>query len=232
MKDIERAVIDSAEGSLKRLRRDHIDLFQLHNPIAMQRPPERSWVGVNDLAPVVRAFERLQQQGKIRFWGINGLGDTEALQQVVSSVPAYSVQCCFNLLNPSAGLPAPAGFPHQDYRQLIDAAAAKQMGVIAIRVLAGGALSGSVDRHANAAQSVDPIATSPSFAEDVRWSQQFQFLVQDGYAGSLVEAAIRFVAGKAEVSTLTAARFTQLLARGPLRPSECKSALLHSLVWR
>ena len=60
--------------------------------------------------------------GKIRFWGINGLGETEALHQAVADVPAASIQCCFNLINPSAGAPAPQGFPYQDYRQLIDAA--------------------------------------------------------------------------------------------------------------
>jgi aryl-alcohol dehydrogenase-like predicted oxidoreductase len=202
MEDIAGAIVESAEGSLKRLKRDHIDLFQLHNPIALQRLSERSWVGVDDLAPVVQAFQTLQQQGKIRYWGINGLGETEALHQALSSIPTNSIQCCFNLMNPSAGLPVLAGFPHQNYRQLIDVAAAKQIGVIAIRVLAGGALSGSADRHANAAPTVDPIATSQSFAEDVQWSQQFQFLVQEGYTGSLIEAAIRFVVGKAEVSTL------------------------------
>jgi aryl-alcohol dehydrogenase-like predicted oxidoreductase len=202
MDDIAGAILDSAEGSLKRLKRDSVDLFQLHNPIASQRRPERSWVGVDDLGPVVQAFQKLQQQGKIRYWGINGLGETEALHHAVSSAPTDTIQCCFNLLNPSAGLPTPTGFPHQNYQQLIDAAAAKQIGVIAIRVLAGGALSGSVDRHANAASIVDPIASGQSLAEDVQLSQQFQFLIQEGYTSSLVEAAIRFVAGKAEVSTL------------------------------
>ena len=201
MDDIERAIVDSAEGSLNRLKRDRIDLFQLHNCIAAERRLERSWIGVDDVGPVVEAFQKLQRQGKVRHWGINGLGETEALHQVVSSVPAQSIQCCFNLLDPSAGLPVPQGFPHQDYRRLIDAAAAKRYGVIAIRVLAGGALSGSGDRHLNAAQSVDPIATGQSFAEDVRRANQLRFLVEDGYAGSLIEAAIRFAAGKAEVST-------------------------------
>jgi len=96
----------------------------------------------------------------------------------VSSVPAASIQCCFNLINPSAGVPAPAGFPYQDYRQLIDTAAAKQIGVIAIRVLAGGALSGSGTRHGNAAGIVDPIAGGRSFAEDVKQAQRFAVLVQ------------------------------------------------------
>ena len=59
-------------------------------------------------------------------------------------------------------MPVPDGFPYQDYRQLIDTAAAKQIGVIAIRVLAGGALSGSVARHVNAARTVDPVAVGQS----------------------------------------------------------------------
>jgi aryl-alcohol dehydrogenase-like predicted oxidoreductase len=222
--DIEPAIIDSAEGSLRRLRREQIDLFQLHNCIALERKPDRAWLGIDDLAPVVQAFEKLQQQGKIRHWGINGLGETEALHQAVSSIPAASIQCCFNLLNPSAGVPVPDGFPYQNYRQLIDIAAANQIGVMAIRVLAGGALSGSVARHVNAARSVKPIATNQSFAEDVTRSQRFGVLLQEGYADSLIEAAIRFAIGKAEVSTVPIGisymeqleQVVEYSARGPL----------------
>jgi len=224
--DIEPAIIDSVEGSLRRLRREQIDLFQLHNYIALQRKPDRAWIGIADLAPVVQAFEKLQQQGKIRYWGINGLGETEALHQVVSNVRAASIQCCFNLLNPSAGVPVADGFPYQDYRQLIDTAAANQIGVMAIRVLAGGALSGSVARHGNAARSVDPIGGGQSFAEDVTRSQRFGVLLQEGYADSLIEAAIRFVIGKAEVSTVLIGisdmeqleQAVEYSAKGPLPP--------------
>ena len=236
LEDIEQAVIDSVEGSLKRLRRERIDLFQLHNCIAVERKPERAWVGLDDLALVVQTFQRLQREGKVRYWGINGLGETEALHQAVSSWPAGSIQCCFNLINPSAGLPAPTGFPYQNYRQLIDTAATNQLGVIAIRVLAGGALSGSVDRHANATSNVDPISTGASFAEDVQRSQSFRFLIQEGYADSLIEAAIRFVIGKAEVSTVLIgiSHLEQLeqaaayIAKGPL-PAEALDRL--NQVW-
>ena len=199
--DIEQAIVASVDGSLKRLRRDRIDLLQLHNGIALQRRPERSWIGIDDLAPAVRAFQELQRQGKIRYWGINGLGETEGLHQVVASVPTASSQCCFNLLNPSAGVPAPAGFPYQNYRQLIDTAAAHQIGVIAIRVLAGGAFSGSLARHLNAAQAVEPLGSGQTFAQDVDRSRRFDVLVKEGHVDNLIEAAIRFVLGKAQVST-------------------------------
>ncbi len=96
----------------------------------------------------------------------------------------------------------PAGFPFQDYGQLIDRAAEQQIGVIAIRVLAGGALSGSGERNPNAAQTVEPIASGSDFAEDVERARTFQFLVDEGYAGSLAEAAVRFAIGNPSISTV------------------------------
>jgi len=68
-------------------------------------------------------------------------------------------------------------------------------------VLAGGALSGSGTRHANAAPSVAPIATSATFDEDVTRARRFRFLVEEGYSESLVEAAIRFALAKPGIST-------------------------------
>lgn len=201
MNDIERAVISSVEGSLKRLRRDYIDLIQLHNFLGVERQPARGWVSVDDVEPAIRAFEKLKAQGKVGFWGINGLGETEAIHRVLDQDNAQTVQICYNLLNPSAGMEAPEGFPFQDYAGTIDRAAAQGMGVIAIRVLAAGALTGTGERHANAAQSVEPIATSSSFADDLERAQAFHFLVEDGTADSPAEIAIRFVLSKPEVST-------------------------------
>ena len=201
MDDIENAVFVSVEESLQRLRMERVDLIQLHNSVAGTRRPEKTWLDVEDVHTVVRAFKTLQKQGKVRYWGVNGLGETAALHQVVGTVGANSIQSCYNLLNPSAGLRVPEGFPFQDYGQLMDRAAEVQTGVIAIRVLAGGALSGSGARHRNAAQLVDPIATNTTFDEDVALASRFDFLVQEGYVESLVEAAIRFAVGTPQVST-------------------------------
>ena len=150
---------------------------------------------------VLRAFQSLEGQGKVRFWGITGLGETAMLHQAVEGGGFHTVQAVYNLLNPSAGMQVPAGFPYQDYRQLIDRAAGKQMGVIVIRALAGGALSGTPDRHPVAARSVAPIATERDYAADVARARRFAFLVEDGTVSSLVEAAIRFAISKPEIST-------------------------------
>jgi aryl-alcohol dehydrogenase-like predicted oxidoreductase len=230
--DIESAVLASVEASLRRLRMERVDLIQLHNRVVSERDADRAWVSADDVRAAVGAFETLRQQGKARYWGINGLGDTPVLHHVIQTVRASSIQSCYNLLNPSAGQPVPEGFPFQDYGQLIDLAAERRTGVIAIRVLAAGALSGSAARHRNAAQAVAPIATHTTFAEDVALAQRFRFLVRDGYAASLVEAAIRFAIGKPEISTALVGisnldQLEQAVAaaeRGPL-PAEASERL-------
>lgn len=195
------AIVRSVEASLKRLGRDSVDLIQLHNRVEAQRDPAENAIGPEDIDAVVRTFETLRQQGKIRFWGINGLGSTAALQQALAHGGFHSVQIPYSLLNPSAAAPVPPDFAFQDYKQLIGLAAQQNIGVIAIRILAGGALSGVVQRHANAARSVDPIATEQSYEADVAHAQRYRFLVDEGIAASLVEAAIRFAAFTPGVST-------------------------------
>lgn len=199
--DIKGAVTRAVDDSLRRLGRERIDLMQLHNAIAAQRRPERGWVTVADVQAALEAFESLRRQGKIGAYGINGLGDTEAVHQAVALGAAKTIQSCYNLLNPTAGMAAPAGFPFQDYAQMIDRAAAQAMGVIAIRVLAAGALSGTLNRHLNAAQSVAPIASGSDLAADVASAHAFQPLIDEGFAGSLVEAAIRFSISNPKVGT-------------------------------
>jgi len=195
------AVIRSVEGSLRRLGRASVDLIQLHNRIGIQRQPERDQVGIPDLDAVRGAFEALQQQGKVRFWGITGLGVSEALYETVATGGFQTIQVPYNLLNPSAGMSVPPAFPFQDYGQLIKRAAQQGMGVIAIRILAGGALSGTPARHPVASQSVNPIASEQAYSADVARAQRYTFLVEDGRMSNLVEAAIRFVVSKPDVST-------------------------------
>ncbi len=195
------AIAESVEASLRRLGRDRVDLCHLHNPITTHRRPDQACVTPEDLPVVRRAFEALQRGGKIRFWGITAVGDTDALHRVIATGGVHTIQTVFNLLNPSGGHPAPSDFPHQDFRRLIDQAAANGVGVIAIRVLAGGALSGTTDRHPIATRGVTPIATGRDYTEDAARARNFRFLVEDGTAGSLVEAAIRFAISKPEIST-------------------------------
>jgi aryl-alcohol dehydrogenase-like predicted oxidoreductase len=221
---VEAAVTTSLEASLRRLGRDSVDLFQLHNTFANVRRPDRSLLAPDDLPVVLRAFERLHAQGKFRFWGITALGETEALHALVAAGGFHTMQTVYNLLNPSGVSKAPAGFPHQDYRQHIAVASAKGIGTIAIRALAGGALSGTTDRHPIAMPGVAPLATGQDYAEDAASARRFEFLVAEGVVGSLIEAAIRFAISAPEIATAmvglsTPEHLEQAIAaanRGPL----------------
>src|SRR5439155_8999980 len=62
----------------------------------------------------------------------------------------------------------PPGFPAQDFGRLLVRAQERRVGVIVIRVLAAGALSGVATRHPVAVPMVEPIATGPDNASDVQ----------------------------------------------------------------
>ncbi|OLB09990.1 MAG: hypothetical protein AUG14_03565 [Candidatus Rokubacteria bacterium 13_1_20CM_2_68_19] len=195
------AVARGLEESLRRLGRDRVDLFQLHNHITAERTSES--LTVKDVRDVVfPAMARLAEQGKIGFYGITALGETASVLDVIGAGRARTAQVCYNLLNPSAGHPLPPGFPAQDFGRLLERCREQQMGVIVIRVLAAGALSGTETRHPVAAPAVDPIASAADYATDARHARMLSALVDEGHAGSLVEASLRFALAADPVSTV------------------------------
>jgi aryl-alcohol dehydrogenase-like predicted oxidoreductase len=185
------AVTTSLEASLRRLGRERVDLFQLHNRIA-RHGDDRPLAPALVLDEVVPALEALRRQGKIRFFGITALGDTPDLQKVVDAGAFDTAQVVYNLLNPSAGSVRSQGFPGQDFAGLLGRAQAAGMGTIGIRVLAGGALSGVETRHPIGVAVMTPIASGPDYRADVARARQLAALVAAGHAGSLIEAALRF----------------------------------------
>lgn len=53
-------IIESVEGSLKRLGTDHLDVLLLHRPDALVEPEE-----------VAAAFDHLEQSGKVKYFGVS-----------------------------------------------------------------------------------------------------------------------------------------------------------------
>jgi aryl-alcohol dehydrogenase-like predicted oxidoreductase len=194
-------VAQSMDESLKRLGLDHVDLFQLHNPLAAKDADDRMDVDIA-LNEVIPALHKLQKAGKTRFIGFSGVGEPAAILKAVDSKAFDSVQVVYNALNPSAGGPMPKGAPGLDYGRLLDRAKAADMGTIVIRALAGGALAGTEERHPLAMQVVPPIGSAPDFAGDVARARALEPMVREGVAGSLTELAQRFVIAHPNVSTM------------------------------
>jgi aryl-alcohol dehydrogenase-like predicted oxidoreductase len=195
------AVTKSIDKSLERLRRDHADIFHLHNAITEHGGGEALSVR-QVLDEVVPAFERLRQQGKIRFLGLTAVGGSAALQQVIDARGFDSAQVVYNMLNPSAAIALPANYPAQDYGRLFDHTKAAGTGLIAIRVLAGGALSGSTERHPIASPPPEPIGSAMSYDADIARARRLLPLVTEGFAASLTEAATRFAITQPAIGTI------------------------------
>ncbi len=229
--DIKDNVITSVEESLTRLQREQVDLMQMHNHVASS--PEDGSVSPEEAAgQVAEALRELQDQGKIRFGGMTAVGETSALHRIIESGTLNSVQSVYNLVNPSAGTTAPPGFDMPDYKNLIGRASDMGMGVLVIRVLAAGALSGESTRHSVAVSSVAPIGSGRNYQQDQNRAESFRFLQQEGYLSSLVEASLRFALSNTGVSSVLVGysslehleQAVEFAAKGPL-PAEAIARL-------
>ena len=221
--DVAGAVARSLDASLTRLKLDHVDIFQLHNTLG--RPDHRGTLNVEQvLDDVVPAFEKLKDAGKTRFLGFTAKGEADDLHKLVECGAFNSAQIFYNLLVPSAGEAVRADYPADDFRQLLDAAMSHGVGSIGVRVLAGGALSGSEARHPLGMPTVAPIGSNTDYATDVQRALQFASLIEARHAASLPELAMRYVISNPALSTTeigiaTLAEFQQAAAavnKGPL----------------
>ena len=197
--DAETAVRESIRQSLKRLGRDHVDLLQLHSRIGAGN--DRSLPPAEVAGAVASAMRTVIREGLVRHAGITGLGDTPAVLEVVRSGAFDTMQAYFNALNPSAGFAGASGGA-QDLGGLIDEAARAGIGVIAIRVLAAGAVSASAERARLASPGGGgAMVGGGEFGADVERAAALKRLVADHGFESTVELAVRFAISKPGIST-------------------------------
>ena len=198
---IQNNVLDQINNSLNRLGSESVDIVYTHNRITHNSLSNSGDLNQSDMEDVVIAFEKAVSEGKIRYWGFNGLGHTSPVTDTIEQFHPSGIHTCYNLLNPSAGEPVSPQFPYQDYDSLIGKCNLSGVGTVAIRILAGGALTGSSARHPISAQEVAPISTGQSMNDDVNQSLNYSFLVDEGYVDSLSEAAIRFSVTNKKIDT-------------------------------
>jgi aryl-alcohol dehydrogenase-like predicted oxidoreductase len=199
--DLSTAVVASLRDSLRRLGRDSVDLLQLHTPTFSDAPQGDRNLSVDEvLAGVVDGMRRVLAEGLAAHVGFSGLGDAAASRRLIASGVFETMQGYFNVLNPSAGF---AGHHRgaQDFDGIIDHCARANVGVIAIRVLAAGAVSGSEERAANAGDAGHMLVRGNDFAGDLRRAAGLAELAKDLGLESPLECSFRFVLAKQGVST-------------------------------
>jgi len=113
------------ETSLKLLQTDHVDLWQLH-AMATQEDVDR----VCAKGGALEAFRKAKEQGLVRFLGLSGHTDPDILMEAIRRFPFDTVLMAFNAADPY----------HLSFRDLLDLAVEREMGVIGMKIPARGRL--------------------------------------------------------------------------------------------
>ena len=124
-KTIERTydgVMKQIAESLKRLQTDHLDLYQVHN---LRVKDELESILAPDGA--LKAFEKLKDQGVIRFMGVTGHKDPALMVEAIKAYPFDTI-----LMSLNVGDVHYASFKNQ----VLDEAVERDMGIIAMKVTA------------------------------------------------------------------------------------------------
>ncbi len=189
-----RYVMQAVEASLKRLRTDWIDLYQLHRP-DVQTPIEET----------LRALDDLVRQGKVRFIGCSNL----TAQQVIAAqdvahrhgLAAFvSCQDEYSLL------------VRDIERELIPAAKANGLGILPYFPLASGLLTGKYRRGA-ALPPGTRLAKNPRHAQEFINERNWRIVAElDAFAAdrsrSMVELAVSWLLRDPVVASVIAGATT------------------------
>lgn len=178
-----------AEASLSRLKRDAIDLYQIHCP--------PSWV--IEQGDVFVVLDQLKQAGKILHYGVSVETIAQGLRAMEYS-GVEALQVIFNL------------FRQRLLDELLPAAQAHEVGILARVPLASGLLTGKFHsgdtfpaedhRHFNRdgqAFNVGETFAGLPFAKGVELANQIRW-IQEG-RGSMAAAALRWVIDQPGVTT-------------------------------
>ena len=191
----------ACEASLRRLRTDHIDLYQLHE-----------WDGQTPLEETLGALEHLVDQGKVRYVGCSnytawqmvkalGISDARGLPRFVSAQVYYSLQ--------------ERSLEHEILPACID----QGLGILVWSPLAGGLLSGKYRRGENAPEGtrrveIDERGEPPVYDVDGLYDTIDVLVdIAEGHGVSAAQVALAWLLGRPAVaSVIVGARTDEQLA--------------------
>ena len=201
LRDPATAVKNSIVASLRRLGRDSVDLLQLHNTIRAATDADGSGIGGDDLAAAADAIQAVVREGLAAHAGFTGVGETQPLHAIAAGGRFETMQSYFNAINPSAGH-AGAGGGGQDMAGVIDVAANAGLGVIAIRVMAGGAMTAQEQRAPLASPGLGPaLVPGNAYEVDISRAVWRDALARELGLESALELSFRLVIAHRGVST-------------------------------
>jgi aryl-alcohol dehydrogenase-like predicted oxidoreductase len=192
-------IISGCEASLRRLRTDHIDLYQVHE-----------WDGVTPLEETLEALNTLVASGKVRYVGASnyagwqllkalGTADRLGLPRFVSQQIYYSLQA------------------REAEYELVPAAIDQGLGILVWSPLAGGLLSGKYRRGTEApagSRGLTEWDEPPVYDEDKLYDTVDVLVDIAGDRGvSAAQVALAYLLGRPGVTSLViGARTSEQLA--------------------
>jgi aryl-alcohol dehydrogenase-like predicted oxidoreductase len=181
-------LIAGCEASLKRLRTDHIDLYQVHE-----------WDGMTPLEETLGALEHLLESGKVRYIGASnysgwqlmkalGTADRDHLPRFVSQQIYYSLQ------------------ERSAEYELIPLAVDQGLGTLVWSPLAGGLLSGKYRRGQDPPEGSRQLTSwnePPVYDEDALYDTvDVLVAVADEHGVSAAQIALAWLLGRPTVSSV------------------------------
>ena len=174
----------AVEGSLTRMKREAIDLYQFHAP-----PPEEIW------DEAFGAMEELKSEGKIRFYELC-LGNEAHALKAIEETGITSLMLTYNILNQDMAKP------------VMETAAEKGIAVVVRQPLSSGLLSGKLSADTVFAENdYRKTWSREKFLADLERVDQIKSVVK-GKAKSLPQAALKFILAHPAVCSVTPGMMT------------------------
>ena len=191
-------IIRACEASLRRLRTDYLDLYQLHE-----------WDGLTPLEETLGALDLLVSSGKVRYVGASNfsawhlmkalhLGERDRLPRLVSQQIYYSLQA------------------REAEYELVPLSVDQGVGILVWSPLAGGLLSGKYRRGVQPPEGSRHLTdwNEPPVYDQDKLYDTIDVLVEiaDGRGGSAAQVALAYTLGKPGVTSIVlGARTTEQL---------------------
>lgn len=144
----------SIDGSLKRLKTDHLDLYYIHR-IDRSVPIEET----------AGAMKELVEAGKITHWGISE-ADEETIRRAHTVCPITAIQNRYSMM-------------YRDYEKLFDVLEELNIGFVAFSPLANGLLTAQYSSHAEFEKLGDYRSAMPQFTEQgLKENEEFMLWIK------------------------------------------------------
>ena len=175
------------DNSLKRLKLDKLELYQLHNKITIHESTDTlTSAQILKTNSVSDIMEKIKEDGRVDNIGLTGLGDTVPIREVVNKGSFDTAQIYYNLLNPTANFNEKGLWNDHDFSGLISDCQKQNMGIMGIRIFAAGLLATDI-RHGREI----PVTHVIDISEEEKRVKKIFELVGEAY-GNRAQFSLRY----------------------------------------